>query len=168
MKLETILMTLVAVMLAACVSDDGETNGNTNTVHVGDKIPAFTLTTAEGKSVSSSSLNGQVYLLTFFDTGCPDCQKELPVLQEVYDMYKDEVAVFNVPRSQTADEVSQYWSKAGLSMPVYTPQDKNLYYQFADRGIWRLQGVRYAIYIILFLACLMFGGQQVQFIYFQF
>ena len=41
-------------------------------------------------------------------------------------------------------------------------------FQFANRGIWRLQGVRYTIYIILFLACLMFGGQQVQFIYFQF
>lgn len=41
-------------------------------------------------------------------------------------------------------------------------------FQFADRGIWRLQGVRYTIYIILFLACLLFGGQQVQFIYFQF
>ena len=41
-------------------------------------------------------------------------------------------------------------------------------FQFADRGIWRLQPVRYTIYIIMFLACLLFGGQQVQFIYFQF
>ena len=41
-------------------------------------------------------------------------------------------------------------------------------FQFADRGIWHLQPVRYTIYIIMFLACLLFGGQQVQFIYFQF
>lgn len=41
-------------------------------------------------------------------------------------------------------------------------------FQFADHGIWRLQPLRYTIYVILFLTCLLLGGQQVQFIYFQF
>ena len=41
-------------------------------------------------------------------------------------------------------------------------------FQFGNRGIWRLQSVRFTIYILLFASCLLFGGQQVQFIYFQF
>ena len=41
-------------------------------------------------------------------------------------------------------------------------------FQFTDCGIWRMQVVRFTIYILLFLACMLLGGQQVQFIYFQF
>ena len=98
-------------------------------------VPEFMLIGANGETISSSSLGGQVYLLNFFDTTCPDCQKELPVLQRIYEKYKTSVTLLNVPRSQTREEVNLYWDKAGLSMPVYMASNKNLYYQFATRGI---------------------------------
>ena len=47
------------------------------------------------------------------------------------------MTVLNDPRSQTAEEVAAYWSKEGLTMPVYTPADKGLYYKFAASGIPR-------------------------------
>jgi peroxiredoxin len=124
-------------MLTACQNDDSKEYGATSKVNVGDAVPDFVLTGANGETVSAASLSGKAYLLTFFDTGCPDCQKELPVLQQVYDKYKDKLAVLNVPRSQSVNEVEQYWSEAGLSMPVYAPLDKDLYYQFATSVIPR-------------------------------
>lgn len=59
--------------------------------------------------------------------------------------------MFNVPRSQSLDEVKQYWSKDGLTMPVYMPQDKDLYYRFATSGIPRIyivdrQGIVQAVF----------------------
>ena len=105
---------------------------------VGDAVPEFHLIGDNGQTISSASMLGQVYLLSFFDTGCRDCQKEFPILQQIYDKYKGVLPVFNVPRSQTADEVKEYWSETGLSMPVYTPTDKSLYYKFATRGIPRI------------------------------
>lgn len=106
-------------------------------VNVGDQVPAFVLSASDGKEVPSSSLQGQVYILNFFDTGCPDCQKVLPVMQEIYDKYHGNVPVLNVPRNQTGSEVNAYWSSAGLKMPFYIPQDKDLYYKFATRTIPR-------------------------------
>ncbi len=129
-------MCLFAVVLAGC-SQDENTDSRGGIVDVGDVVPSFTLTAANGAELSSAELKGRVYMLSFFDTGCPDCQKEFPVLQQVYDKYGEAVPVLNVPRSQTADEVKTYWTREGLTMPVYTPGDKALYYKFATSGIPR-------------------------------
>ena len=125
----------VIVMLTACHNDNDDSSGRVTKVKVGDAVPDFTVTDVGGTDLSSSSLKGQVYVLSFFDTGCPDCQKEFPVLQQIYDKYCDSVVVINVPRSQSVDEVKQYWSGVGLTIPVYMPHDKELYYRFADSGI---------------------------------
>ena len=124
-------------MQTACQKDEDEGSGLINKVNVGDPVPDFSLTDGDGGIISSSSLSGQVYMLNFFDTGCSDCQKEFPVIQRIYDKYKASITVLNVPRSQSLDEVGAYWEKTGLSMPVYSPCDKDLYYKFATRGIPR-------------------------------
>ena len=129
------LQVFAIVALTACQMDDGDTPGRVTKVKVGDEVPEFVVTATDGRTFSPSSLRGGVYVLNFFDTGCPDCQKEFPVLQQIYDKYSDSVTVINIPRSQTVSEVVQYWSAESLSMPVYTPRDKDLYYRFADSGI---------------------------------
>lgn len=122
-------------MLAGCQSDEADSVGRVTKVRVGDEVPEFIVADADGKTLSTASLKGQVYVLSFFDTGCRDCQKELPVIQQIYNKYHESVAVINVPRSQTASEVREYWNKESLTMPFYAPQDKDLYYRFADKGI---------------------------------
>ncbi|MBR6030762.1 MAG: Mfa1 family fimbria major subunit [Bacteroidaceae bacterium] len=126
-------------VLSACREDEaeGEKAGVRELVKVGDMVPEFTLTDADGQEITSSSLRGKTFLLSFFDTTCPDCQKELPVLQQIYETYKDVVPVLNVPRSQTLDVAKAYWSQAGLTMPLYSATDNALYYKFATSGIPR-------------------------------
>ena len=146
-----LLMMLVVFMQTSCLNDNDQNIASVNLVNVGDVVPEFMLIGANGETISSSSLGGQVYLLNFFDTTCPDCQKELPVLQRIYEKYKTSVTLLNVPRSQTREEVNLYWDKAGLSMPVYMASNKDLYYQFATRGIPRTyvideKGVIQAVY----------------------
>ena len=146
-----LLMMLVVFMQTSCLNDDDQNSASVNLVNVGDVVPEFMLIGANGETISSSSLGGQIYLLNFFDTNCPDCQKELPVLQQIYEKYKTSVTLLNVPRSQTREEVNLYWDKAGLSMPVYMASNKDLYYQFATRGIPRTyvideKGVIQAVY----------------------
>lgn len=131
------LLLLLVALLPACVNDDNEDEGNTTLVNVGDVVPEFMLSGSDGTDIRSSALNGQVYVLNFFDTGCPDCQRELQVLQRIYDKYRETVLVLNVPRSQTREEIEAYWNQAGFSMPYYIPSDKRLYYRFATRTIPR-------------------------------
>ena len=129
-SIELSLLLLVAV-LTACVNDGDENDGATAIVNVGDVVPDFALHGSDGVDVFSASLDGQPYILNFFDTRCKDCQQVLPVLQQIYDKYQGTVPVLNVPRSQTMDEVQAYWDKEGLSLPFYMASDKNLYYKFA-------------------------------------
>lgn len=111
--------------------DDAPDSRQAAVVTVGDRVPQFVLYGADGSSFSSQSLNGQTYILNFFDTGCPDCREELQVLQRIYDKYQASVPVFNVPRSQSRQQVQDYWDKAGLTLPFYTASDQQLYYRFA-------------------------------------
>ena len=135
--LPQLFLALAAFTLSACQNEEGRDSISADVVKVGEAVPEFILTADGGTTISSSSLQNQVYMLSFFDTGCGDCQKELPVLQRIYDKYKDVMTVLTVPRSQTTDEAMEYWDKTGLSMPVYAPQDKKLYYKFATSGIPR-------------------------------
>ena len=132
-----LLLSLFPVVLTSCQHDIEEDSGAATIVNVGDVIPDFTLSGSDGRDISSSLLDGQVYILNFFDTGCPDCQKEFQVLQQIYDDTHGTVPILNVPRSQSKDEIQKYWDKTGLSMPFYIPRDKNLYYKFAKRTIPR-------------------------------
>ena len=51
-----------------------------NEVRVGQPAPAATLTTLDGKRLSTSELTGHVVILTFWATWCVPCRDELPLL----------------------------------------------------------------------------------------
>ena len=130
-----LVCSLFFILLTACQQDGEE---DALLVKAGDTAPAFSLSDADGTVLESFSLKGKVYILTFFDTLCPDCQKELPVLQQLYNNFEEKIIMLNVPRNQTKDIVQKYWDEAGFSMPFYMPKDPQLYYKFAQRGVPRV------------------------------
>lgn len=136
-RYQSIFLSLLVLSLSACQLDDEEDRKDASVMKVGDTIPSFTVDDVKGRELSSSSLSGKVYILNFFDTGCPDCRQEFGVLQKIYNKYQAIVPVLNVPRSQSREEVESYWNEAGLSMPYYIAHDKTLYSKFATSGIPR-------------------------------
>ncbi len=54
------------------------------------RAPDFTLPDWQGNKVSLAEFRGRVVLLQFFQTECPVCQREAPLLEEVYRKHKDE------------------------------------------------------------------------------
>lgn len=48
-------------------------------------VPAFQLTTLDGRAVTSEQLRGKVVLVNFWATWCPPCRVEMPGFQAVYD-----------------------------------------------------------------------------------
>lgn len=136
----TLLLMLAALCIAACGDDEevySDKDDNTAIIKVGMAAPTFELKGVDGSKVTSESLKGKVYILNFFDTTCPDCRKEFPVLQQIYENYGDIVPVLNVPRSQGVEDAEAYWRENDLTMPIYSDGAQRLYYQFASRTIPR-------------------------------
>jgi peroxiredoxin len=51
--------------------------------------PDFTLPARSGGEMSLNGLKGQVVLINFWATWCGPCRKEMPLLDQIYQRYKD-------------------------------------------------------------------------------
>lgn len=58
-------------------------------VKIGMAAPNFTLPDTFNKTHSLSDYKGKVTVLEFFAPWCPHCQKDAPIINEVYSKYKD-------------------------------------------------------------------------------
>jgi len=50
--------------------------------------PDFTLTDANGQSVTLSDLRGQVVMINFWASWCGPCREEMPLLEQIYQRYE--------------------------------------------------------------------------------
>lgn len=76
-------------------------------LRAGDELPSFSVTLNDGTEISNESLSGKVSVIVFFNTECPDCRKELPVIQDVYEYFKncENVVLFAVSREQGLKDI---------------------------------------------------------------
>ena len=56
--------------------------------------PDFTLEILDGGSITLSDLRGKVVVVDFWASWCPPCRQEAPVLEQVYDEYRDKGVEF--------------------------------------------------------------------------
>ncbi|MCW5937906.1 MAG: TlpA family protein disulfide reductase [Fimbriimonadaceae bacterium] len=81
----TLLTKSAAVLLGiAALSFAAQAGANDVKELQGKAIPAFTMTTIDGKTVSSNSLKGKPYVLDFWATWCGPCKKATPFMQSLY------------------------------------------------------------------------------------
>lgn len=131
------LLMMFVCTTTGCISDDDPKGPSLN---VGDPLPQFSVTLNTGEEFSTSSLKGKIPVIVFFNTGCSDCRKELPVIQELWESYKEDskVKIIVIAREESAEGIATYWEENGLSMP-YSPQDtKEIYNLFAPSVIPRI------------------------------
>lgn len=70
-------------------------------------------------SIDFSELKGKVVFVNFWATWCPPCRAEMPMIQNLYDDYKDDVAfVFVTTDSWTT--VEKFYIKNEYNLPSYT------------------------------------------------
>ena len=82
-------------------------------------------------------------MIVFFATWCPDCRRELPLIQAEYEanlMRPADVQAQYVciSREEGPEAVERYWREAGLTMPVSAQADRAVYSLFASEGIPRV------------------------------
>lgn len=86
-------------------------------VDISDKpAPDLTYKLADGVQKKISDLRGKVIVLDFW--ALPPAQEHLPVLQKIYERYKDQVEFVTVNLNENGDKVDEYMKGKGLTFPT--------------------------------------------------
>ena len=136
-----LLVTFLAYATQACVKGDKSDDGIENYVKKGDKIPEFTVVSADGETTFNSlQFNGKSGLLVFFVTSCGDCAVAMPVIQNVWAELRDnpDFIMAAVSRDETSETVIQHWTDKGFSMPAYLDPGREIFEMFANSTVPRI------------------------------
>ncbi len=137
--LASLVLSFVNVAFASCTSEGTyEVDDKHSLVKVGDKLPEFTVEMNDGRSLSTLSLEGKPSVIVLFRTTCSDCQRELPVVQSLYETYGDDVNFVCIGRAEEKDTVLTFWAEHGLTLPCSAQADKTVYNLFATQTIPRV------------------------------
>lgn len=93
-------------------------------------LPAFSLTTLDGRTMSSSDLRGKVVLMNFWATWCGPCRAEIPDLIKLQDKYRDKLVVIGVSEDEVpAETVKAFADEHKMNYPVVmsTPELKKIF-----------------------------------------
>lgn len=75
-----------ATTTATAAADD-DAKYATTLLKPGTQAPAFSLSTADGKTLSLSELKGRYVVLDFWASWCPDCRRDLPHMVRMQQTY---------------------------------------------------------------------------------
>ena len=130
-----LLLVCFGCLFFSCIRD--EVSAGQDVVKPGDVLPDFSVVLNDGSELTREALKGKVAVLAFFHTGCPDCQKELPVIQCVYEDYasSEEVGIYAISREEGEADVAAYWKEHALTVPYSAQETRYVYELFSTSGI---------------------------------
>lgn len=139
-KVLHILLILFIICITGCIGEKDEPEWF---LRPGDPLPQFEVTTMEGLKISSADSYSSELVIVFFNTTCPDCQRELPILQKQFEanlnLPENEQSTFIcISREERAADVKRYWTENNLTLPVSAQPDIRVYSMFASIGIPRI------------------------------
>lgn len=90
----------------------------------GDAAPAFVLSGLTGGEASLEKERGKLVLLNFWATWCGTCLSEIPVIEKIYNEFKDkDVAVITVLVDDDGAMLGPLKDRMNFSYPVYPDPD---------------------------------------------
>ena len=93
----------------------------------GDNPPApdFTLTDANGQSVTLSDLRGQVIMINFWASWCGPCRQEMPLLEQIHQRYEPlGFTLLGVNVEENPADGQAFLKERPVSFPVlYDPEN---------------------------------------------
>ena len=131
LQLLSLVLLLAISIVAGCGSSiEEETANNTeqstetaadaNIGHVAGKVaPNFSIKRLDGSDLVLNELRGKVVMIDFWDTWCPPCLRAMPHLQELSEIYHDDLVVVGVSLGQQgAAKVQEYVNKTGITFEI--------------------------------------------------
>lgn len=131
----SLLCLILAVWGTSCGNDDSLSKAQT--LDVGDSCPEFQVTDMNNGThkMPDPDMPSVIY---FFHTDCPDCQQQFPIIQQLFDEYKEKCHFIGIGRAQNAEDIKSYVLKMGYTLPVAADESRSIYNLFARRIVPRV------------------------------
>ena len=82
-------------------------------------IPDLTMTTLDGKTITTKELAGKVIIFNFWATWCAPCRAEIPDLVKLQDQYKDHMVIIGVlSEDEPGPHVSKFAADYKINYPI--------------------------------------------------
>lgn len=118
-----IVIAFLVFSLAACKKKEAGTEAGPPSI--GDTAPGFTSKDVNGNTVRLSDYKGRVVLIEFWTTWCGPCRELTPVLNKIYEKYKDKgFVILALTPEENMDTVLLYIKKYNIIYPVLITDDK--------------------------------------------
>lgn len=108
------------------------------TVKPGHPAPDFTFRDLNHKEISLSQYKGKVVLLNLWSITCPPCIEEVPYLEKLYQIMKEEkdfhLLTVNTNRGETENEVRPFVEKHGINFHVLVDNKKVVWRRYKLTG----------------------------------
>lgn len=129
-----IIRVVILVLLAASIIFtiyNNLKNEKTEVLKVGDQAPDFELVDMNGKTHQLSDYQGQGVFLNFWGTWCKPCEREFPLMDKQYQVYKDKgVQILAVNIAESDFVVQQYIDQRDLTFPILIDKTKSVMESF--------------------------------------
>lgn len=111
-------------------------------VKVGDVCPPFSLTLADGRTISSTDFAGKVVMLQFTASWCIVCKKEMPHIEhDIQRQYKDrsDFLLIGIDRDEPLDKVQAFAKEMKITYPLALDPGAQVFQLFAakEAGVTR-------------------------------
>ncbi len=88
---KSIILAVTTLILTAMIGC-----GTSQIPQIGDKAPAFTLESIDGKNISLSDFQGKTVLIVFTSVNCKECEIQMPFLVGAYQKESGNLAVLDI------------------------------------------------------------------------
>ncbi len=106
-------------------------------VKIGDQVPEFTMTLADGKKVSTADFKGKVVMLQFTASWCGVCRKEMPFIEkDIWLKHKSnpKFLLFGIDRDEPLEKVKKFAKDLKITYPLALDPEARIFNLFAEKN----------------------------------
>lgn len=95
---------------------------------IGQNLPNFTFETADAQQKTPTDFKGKKTVYVAWASWCPDCQQELPILNELRKDYQDTIEFVPVNllvKGETPEKAQAFLKEKGIEFNYYSDKEKS-------------------------------------------
>ena len=94
----------------------------------GEQIEDFQFQALDGIIIKSSEQQGKALIIVAWRASCPFCKRYLPMLQDVYEKYSEDIEVWALNFRDSPEVIRQYAAENGLTLIVWPDEKGEVFY----------------------------------------